>query len=101
MASTSGSLWAHGDEDHGAAPVVATTNSDKPQRLPDGRVLLPKTAQHRLEIRTLLASEGTAARAIELNGHVVMDPNRGGRVQASSGGRISAPQGACLCWAAK
>ncbi|WP_273428679.1 efflux RND transporter periplasmic adaptor subunit [Chitinibacter tainanensis] len=93
LASTSGSLWAHGDEDHGAAPVAATTNSDKPQRLPDGRVLLPKTAQHRLEIRTLLASEGSAARAVELNGHVVMDPNRGGRVQASSGGRISAPQG--------
>ncbi|WP_410498866.1 efflux RND transporter periplasmic adaptor subunit [Chitinibacter sp. S2-10] len=89
----SSSLWAHGDEDHGAAPVAATVNTDKPQRLPDGRVLLPKTAQHRLNIRTLLSSETTAARSVELNGHVVMDPNRGGRVQASSGGRISAPDG--------
>ena len=93
LASTSGSLWAHGDEDHGAAPAVTTVNSDKPQRLPDGRVLLPKTAQHRLNIRTLLSSESTTARSIELNAHVVMDPNRGGRVQASSGGRISAPSG--------
>lgn len=93
LVSTSGSLWAHGDEDHGAAPAVKTVNSDKSQRLPDGRVLLPKTAQHRLNIRTLLSSESTAARSIELNAHVVMDPNRGGRVQASSGGRISAPSG--------
>ncbi|MBM5573368.1 efflux RND transporter periplasmic adaptor subunit [Deefgea sp. CFH1-16] len=87
------SLWAHGDEDHGAAPVAATVNSDKPQRLPDGRVLLPKEAQHRLNVRTVLASDGMATRSVELNGHVVMDPNRGGRVQASSGGRISAPDG--------
>lgn len=86
-------LWAHGDEDHGAAPVAATVNSDKPQRLPDGRVLLPKEAQHRLNVRTVLTSDSVAARSIELNGHVVMDPNRGGRVQASSGGRISAPDG--------
>lgn len=86
-------LWAHGDEDHGAAPVAATVNSDKPQRLPDGRLLLPKEAQHRLNVRTVLTSDSVAARSIELNGHVVMDPNRGGRVQASSGGRISAPYG--------
>ena len=92
MVLTTGPLWAHGDEDHGAAPVAATQNSDKPQRLADGRVLLPKTAQHRLNVRTILTSETTTARAIELNGHVVMDPNRGGRVQASSGGRISAPK---------
>jgi multidrug efflux pump subunit AcrA (membrane-fusion protein) len=32
------------------------------------------------------------ARSLELNGHVVMDPNRGGQVQASSAGRISAPE---------
>jgi multidrug efflux pump subunit AcrA (membrane-fusion protein) len=83
---------AHGDEVHAeAAPVVSAGNN--PQRLPDGRVLLPKEAQHRLGVRTLLASQSTVAKSIELNGHVVMDPNRGGQVQASSSGRIKAPDG--------
>jgi cobalt-zinc-cadmium efflux system membrane fusion protein len=87
------STWAHGDEVHAeaeAAPVVST--GDNPQRLPDGRVVLPKEAQHRLAVRTVLARENTVAKSIELNGHVVMDPNRGGQIQASSAGRISAPQ---------
>jgi cobalt-zinc-cadmium efflux system membrane fusion protein len=86
-----GQASAHGDEDHGAPAPVAAVTGDKLQRLPDGRVLMPKDAQQRLEIRTVLARESAAARSIELNGHVVMDPNLGGRVQASSGGRISAP----------
>ncbi|MBF7731704.1 efflux RND transporter periplasmic adaptor subunit [Pseudomonas sp. N040] len=82
--------WAHGDEVHAeAAPVTSTGNN--PQRLADGRVLLPKEAQHRLAVRTVLARETSVAKSIELNGHVVMDPNRGGQVQASSAGRISAP----------
>ena len=85
------SALAHGDEVHGEpAPVASTGNN--PQRLPDGRVFLPKEAQHRLALRTLLAREETVAKSIELNGHVVMDPNRGGQVQASSAGRISAPE---------
>jgi membrane fusion protein, heavy metal efflux system len=82
---------AHGGEDHGAPSANVAVNGNSLQRLPDGRVLLPKEAQQRLAIRTLLATESSAARSIELNGHVVMDPNLGGRVQASSGGRISAP----------
>jgi cobalt-zinc-cadmium efflux system membrane fusion protein len=84
-------VFAHGDEDHGAPSTSTPLSADTLQRLPDGRVLLPKQAQQRLGIRTLVASESSAARSIELNGHVVMDPNLGGRVQASSGGRISAP----------
>src|SRR3990167_5286237 len=91
-ASHSPAAWAHGDEVHGEAAVVQSS-ANTPQRLPDGRVLLPKEAQHRLAVRTLLASESTVAKSIELNGHVVMDPNRGGQVQASSGGRIKAPAG--------
>ncbi len=86
-------VWAHGDENHGAAPVAAQLNHDQAQRLPDGRVLLPKAVQHRLQVRTVVASVGQVARSIELNAHVVMNPNRGGRVQASSNGRISMPKG--------
>jgi membrane fusion protein, heavy metal efflux system len=88
---SAGQAAAHGGEDHGASAAVAPVAGDTLQRLPDGRVLMPKSAQQRLAIRTLLASESSAARSYELNGHVVMDPNLGGRVQASSAGRISAP----------
>ena len=86
--------WAHGDDDHGTAQAAAVTASDKPQRLPDGRVFVPKETQHRLEIRTLLAQEKSVQRTEELNGHVVMDPGTGGRVQSMQAGRIeAAPKG--------
>ena len=82
--------WTHGDEDHGTAQAAVVTASDKPQRLPDGRVFVPKETQHRLEIRTLLAQEKSVQRTEELNGHVVMDPATGGRVQSMQAGRIEA-----------
>ncbi|WP_410499051.1 efflux RND transporter periplasmic adaptor subunit [Chitinibacter sp. S2-10] len=90
----SGNALAHGGEDH-AHPENAVTvgvAGNKPQRLPDGRVYLPKATQYQLGIRTRLAVQASAAKSIELNGHVVMDPNRGARIQPSSGGRIAAPQ---------
>jgi hypothetical protein len=57
-------------------------------RLPDGSVNVPKEAQRRMAIRTMLAPEAEAAGTIELPGRVVIDPNAGGRVQAMHGGRI-------------
>ncbi len=72
--------------DHGDAP--AATNSNGPQRLPDGSVFLPKPAQRQLGLRTTVAEAGELPRTIELNGKVVMDPNAGGRVQAVVPGRI-------------
>lgn len=57
-------------------------------RLPDGSVQVPKAAQRRLGIRTVIAPESEAAATVELPGRVVMDPNAGGRVQAIYGGRI-------------
>ncbi len=83
-----GSVWAHGEEDHGATQEAASFSADKPQRLPDGRVFIPKDTQHRLEIRTILAEEKSVPRTEELNGHVVMDPGTGGRVQSMQAGRI-------------
>ena len=81
---------AHGDEDHSgdAAKPAPGIAADKPQRLPDGSVFVPKEAQRRLAIRTVLGAEKTVARTVELNGHVVMDPNAGGRVQVMQSGRI-------------
>ena len=64
------------------------TNASGLVRLPDGSVNVPKVAQRRLGLRTLLAPETEAAATLELPGRVVQDPNASGRVQASHGGRI-------------
>ena len=85
-----GQASAHGDEDHSgdAAKPLPSVTSDKLQRLPDGSVFVPKDAQRRLAIRTVIGAEKTVAHTVELNGHVVLDPNAGGRVQAIQPGRI-------------
>lgn len=57
-------------------------------RLPDGSVNVPKLAQRRMAIRTLLAPESEASATLELPARVMQDPNASGRVQASHGGRI-------------
>lgn len=61
---------------------------DAPRRLPDGSVFLPKSAQRQLAVRTIVAKRESLARAVELAGRVVMDPNAGGRVQPMNAGRI-------------
>jgi hypothetical protein len=79
---------AHGPGgEHLDAPGAAVSTSGL-ARLPDGSVNVPKAAQRRMGIRTVLAAESEAAATIELPGRVVMDPNAGGRVQAVHGGRI-------------
>ena len=64
------------------------------QRLPDGALFVPKSAQRALDggsgLRTEVAKQGEFARVVELPGRVVADPNRGGRVQATQAGRIEA-----------
>ena len=63
-------------------------------RMPDGSVNIPKLAQRRLAIRTVLAPASDAAATVELPGRVLMDPNASGRVQAAHGGRVEAgPRG--------
>lgn len=57
-------------------------------RLPDGSVNVPKLAQRRMGVRTVLAPLTEAAATVELAGRVAMDPNAGGRVQPTHGGRI-------------
>ncbi|MBK8065109.1 MAG: HlyD family efflux transporter periplasmic adaptor subunit [Betaproteobacteria bacterium] len=72
--------------DHGAAD--APRSGDGPQRLPDGSLFLPKPAQRQIGVRTLVTEIGEHARAYELAGRIVMDPNSGGRVQATLAGRL-------------
>ena len=63
-------------------------------RLPDGSVNVPKPAQRRMGVRTLMAKEGEFARSVTLNGRAAIDPNAGGRVQAPFAGQIApGPQG--------
>jgi len=79
---------AHGPNgEHLDAPGAAV-NASGLARLPDGSVNVPKTAQQRMAIRTVLAPESEAAATVELPGRVVMDPNASGRVQAVHGGRV-------------
>ena len=84
--------WAGPGHDHGDAAPAA--QMDTPRRLPSGDVFLPKPSQRRLGIRTAKAEAGEFARAYELNGRVVADPNAGGQVQAMQAGRLVAgPKG--------
>ena len=79
---------AHGPNgEHLDAPGAAV-NASGLARLPDGSVNVPKLAQRRMAIRTVLAPQSEAAATMELPGRVVMDPNASGRVQAVHGGRI-------------
>jgi cobalt-zinc-cadmium efflux system membrane fusion protein len=79
---------AHGPGgEHLDTPGAATTNSGL-GRLPDGSVNVPKVAQRRLAIRTVVAVETDAAATLELPGRVIIDPNASGRVQALHGGRV-------------
>ncbi|WP_194725170.1 efflux RND transporter periplasmic adaptor subunit [Noviherbaspirillum malthae] len=78
---------AHGPNgEHLDAPGGASASGLA--RLPDGSVNVPKQAQRRMSIRTLMAEEAEHPLTVELNGRVGIDPNAGGRVQAPFAGRI-------------
>ena len=83
-----GAPGAHGPSgEHLDAPGAAV-NASGLARLPDGSVNVPKLAQRRMAIRTVLAPESEAAATVEMPGRVIMDPNASGRVQAVHGGRV-------------
>jgi membrane fusion protein, heavy metal efflux system len=88
MAHAVAAPGAHGPNgEHLDAPGAAV-NASGLARLPDGSVNVPKIAQRRMAIRTVLAPESETAATVELPGRIVMDPNASGRVQATHGGRI-------------
>ena len=89
-----GAPGAHGpDGEHLDAPGAAV-NASGLARLPDGSVNVPKMAQRRMGVRTVLAPQSEAAATLEMPGRVVMDPNASGRVQTVHGGRVEpGPQG--------
>jgi len=73
---------------------TAAPNASGLARLPDGSVNVPKLAQRRMGLRTLIAPETEAAATVQIPGRVIADPNASGLVQAAHGGRIEAgPKG--------
>lgn len=83
-------LAAHEGHDHGDEKAALPNLGNLPQRLPDGVVFLPKSAQRQMAIRTQPLASSDLNRAIELSGQVVINPQRGGRVQAMLAGRVEA-----------
>jgi hypothetical protein len=81
---------AHGPGGEHLDGPAGTATSSALARLADGSVNVPKLAQRRMEIRTVLAPETEAAATVEMPGRVLMDPNAGGRVQPAHGGRVEA-----------
>lgn len=81
-------LAAHEGHDHEGEEKAPLSRGDTPQRLPDGSVFLPKSAQRRMDVRTQPATVRELPRHIELPGKVIIDPHLGGRVQAMLTGRI-------------
>ena len=79
---------AHGPDGEHLDTPGHTHASGAVQRLADGSVQIPKSAQRRMAIRTQIGVEGEHALPVELNGRVVIDPNAGGRVQAPFAGRV-------------
>ena len=99
LVATTAFALAHEGHDHGQAATPGPTGQptgDKPERLADGSVFLPKPSQRILEVRTVLTKGATAERSTTLIGRVIADPNRSGLVQSINGGRVTAPEGGNL-----
>lgn len=79
---------AHGPDGEHLDSAGGTAAGGGLARLPDGSVNLPKPAQRRMQVRTVLARESEGAMTVELPARVVTDPNASGRVQAVHGGRL-------------
>lgn len=83
---------AHAGHDHGDGKTAAIpVAGERAQRLADGTLHVPKAVQRIFGVRTVLTSQATFHRTMELPGRVIPDPNASGVVQASVGGRLSAP----------
>ncbi len=81
---------AHEGHDHGDEKKVLAIPGNQPQRLPDGSVFIPKSAQRGMAVLTYKVIEANVPNTLELPGRVIMDPHLGGRVQAMIPGRIEA-----------
>ena len=81
---------AHEGDEHAA--VARAGERDLAKRLADGSLFVPKPTQRLLAVRTDITASAVHHRTIELPGRIIPDPNASGYVQASAGGRLSAPE---------
>lgn len=87
----SAQVAAHGGEDHShdEAPQVQVSG-DKPSRLTDGSLFIPKAAQHQWQLRTRKVQQAQHQRSIELQAEVILDPAFGGLIEAGQLGQLQA-----------
>ena len=72
---------------------AADAGTDRAARNADGTVFVPKPIQRIYALRSVQAATASHLRTVELPGRIIPDPNTSGYVQASVGGRLSAPAG--------
>ena len=96
------SISAHGDEEHedekpaaAAAPASASSGSPAAGATRDaaGGVVALKPLQRIIALRTEPATAGEASPTVSLTGRIIADPQSGGLVQSTTGGRILAAGG--------
>ena len=68
--------------------TLGGVRGERPRRMPDGSIFMPKPSQRLLLIRTTLSCEDDVVLTTKAFGHVIRDPNASGLVQASQTGRI-------------
>ena len=97
-----GPIWAHGDEKHddekpaaAAAPTAGVGGSLAAGATRDGAggVMALKPLQRIIALRTEPATAGQASPMVSLTGRIIANPQSGGLVQSTTGGRILAPGG--------
>jgi len=95
-----GPLFAHEGEDHAdEAPATAAAGSTPATGTGDGAirdaggVVALKALQRIIALRTEPAAAGQASPTVSLTGRIIADPQGGGLVQSTTGGRILAGGG--------
>ena len=96
-------IMAHEGEDHSedkapeaAAPTAGTQAAGAggaAVRTADGAIVALKPLQRIIDLRTDVAAAGQASPTISLTGRIIADPQSGGLVQSTTGGRIIAAGG--------
>jgi hypothetical protein len=75
-------------------PVRAqSAHAERPARLADGNLFVPKVTQRLLEIGTLKPAKANVNTAVHHIGEIIPDPNSSGKVQPSINGKIVPPPG--------
>lgn len=94
----SGAL-AHEGHEHEDAPAVSTGSVASPalgvhgSRLADGSVFLPKPAQFRLGLKSLIVAPASNADTVQLAAEVIPDPSHSARIASIERGLLMPPPG--------